>query len=212
MVRGTFETDTKDETDAAVDEHWQEPRRLMTPIPKLTTTGDPTYRPTAEAFSSTEEALGIALPPSYRAFTTEYGFGLTLGLFIIYAPVAASETRKSENVVSSARTLARENREAIAHRFLRNYAPDGYEEIVRRLVPFGYSENGDRILWDPADKNEEGALAVYVIGSGYSPVRRAGQDLGEFLTRALQPGIGGLLGNATFTLRPTFEPWPVFVE
>jgi hypothetical protein len=184
----------------------------MTPIPELTMAGESTYRPHAEAFTSAERELGISLPESYRAFTSKYGFGLTAGLFMIYVPVPASETRRSENLVSSARTLARENREAIAQRFFRNYAPDGSEEIARRLVPFGYSENGDRILWDPAEKNEEGELAVYVIGSGFSPVRRAGRDLGEFLSRALQPGVGGLLGNATFTLQPTFEPWPVFVE
>jgi len=173
--------------------------------------GEPIALPTDEALDAAGAALGTALPPSYRAFVKRYGFGLSAGLFMIYVPAPPGYTGRSQNLVDTSRVLSRELREALAHGWIR-FEPDGSEEIVRRLIPFAYSENGDRLAWDPADPTGEGEFAIYAIGEGYDPITRAAPHLVGFFEKALAPGMGGILGRANFTLEPTFKPWKMFVD
>ena len=167
--------------------------------------------PADDTLDAAGTALGLALPPSYRAFVKRYGFGLSAGMFIVYVPAPPGHVGRSQNLVDMSRVLAREVREALANKWVR-FQPGVTEEIVRRLVPFAYSENAHRLAWDPGERTGDGELTIYAIGRGYNPIHRAGPHLLAFFERALEPGVGGLFGRSNNDLEPTFDPWKMFVE
>ncbi len=173
--------------------------------------GDPIALPTDEALGAAGAALGLALPPSYRAFVKRYGCGLSAEMFIIYVPALPGDARRSVNLVNQSRVLARELREALTFGWVR-FEPHGSEEIVRRLVPFAYSENGHRLAWDPGDPTGDGEFAIYAIDVGYARTTCAAPHLLGFFEKALTPGMSGMFGQANYTLEPTFKPWKMSRE
>jgi hypothetical protein len=177
----------------------------------LSLLGEVKQIPTDAAIESASKALGIRIPSSYSAFVRRYGFGISLNNFIIYVPTEPGETRKSENLVASARTLGRENREVVAGK-LASLEPDGSEELLLRLVPFAYSENGEQLAWDPAKATGTDEYEIYLIDSRYAGVFRAGPDLTSVLERAASPRMGGLIPGATKALPRTFRPASMFVS
>lgn len=176
---------------------------MATELPRLEIVKPITYVPADSALEEAGARMGIALPPSYVAFSKRYGFGLTCGLFIIYVPVP--KPPPYGDLVAYSADLRRELEDSMAAGRMR-YEPDGSEDLIRRAVPFGGSENGNILFWDSQEKLAGDEYPIYVVGARKSGVMRAAHDLGEFLTKALQPNLGGVLGRATFTLDPTFEP------
>lgn len=174
------------------------------PLPELQQVASSTLIPTNEQLDAAAAALGIQLPASYREFAKRYGYGLTAGLFIIYVPI---EAPRCDSLVDRSRELAEELADSVRDNCI-DYKPDGSPEIIRRLIPFGYSESAHILAWDPQlPQNDE--YEIYVIGARKFGVRRTASDLREFLLKAVLPGVGGMIGRATFQLDPKFEPWNV---
>lgn len=173
----------------------------MAMIPELAVTRDvPRLIPSDEQLARAREAFGFDLPASYVQFVRRYGYGLSVNLYLIYIPKAGGD-----DLVGRSRFLAERLRDAVKHGYAR-FTPDGSRELVERLVPFGYSENGETLAWDPTMRTTSEELAVFLIGGGGRGVYRAGDDLGEFLRRTLSVDRGGIGGRAASMLQPTFEP------
>ena len=172
-------------------------------LPEIEVSGHLTTVPTDAELDEASKKLGIELPPSYRAFAKKYGFGLTYGLFYIYVPVNNSEA--GGHLVDRSEELKEEINESIEGGYMR-FTPGGSKEIAERAVPFGYSDNGHILFWDPNAKNSRGEYPIYVVWNRKSGVFLAADDFYEFLQKASEPGVGGILGRATFQLRQTFEP------
>lgn len=184
-----------------------EPRKdrvMMTILPRLEVSSGPRFVATDEQLDDAGRALGFPLPPSYRAFAREYGAGRLADLFLIVVP---GGTPGCNDLVAHSRALADSIRESLARGFVR-FSPDGSAELVARLVPFGTSENGDTLCWDPGLATPEGELPVYVIGARRDATRRAAHAFAEFVRKVLEPGMGGILGRSDGVLPPRFDPMP----
>jgi hypothetical protein len=79
-------------------------------------------------------------------------------------------------------------------------------QLVLRLVPFGKSENGNILAWDPQDEPEAEEYRIYVVGTRFSGIRRAAGSLYEFIARALMPNLDGMVGRIDVQLPATFVP------
>ncbi|WP_426730111.1 SMI1/KNR4 family protein [Myxococcus faecalis] len=178
---------------------------MPTELPILNPTGPLMAQPTDALLDEASRRLQLELPPSYREFARRYGYGLTAGLFMIAVPVDTAGAEWSEDLVERSAELAQELAASVDGKYI-SYKPDGTEERVRRLVPFGASENGDILAWDPRERAPDGEYAVYVIGARKYGVSRVAEGFAEFLNKVLEPNTGGVLARATFTLEATFEP------
>ena len=161
-------------------------------LPNLVVSAGDRFLADDSALDRASGELGVALPESYREFARRYGYGLTAGLFTIYVPVDSAGAQWNTDIVGQSSELRRELDESLDEAW-EYFGPEGSLEIVRRLVPFAGSENGDIIAWDPRDATSADELRIYRVGPRKSYVKRFGEDLGEMLRRA---------GPATFTPRP----------
>jgi len=180
---------------------------MATALPKLKAAETPIDPPDDARLDDGANKLGIALPPSYREFARKYGYGLTGDLFMIYVPVDTRGAEWSEDLAGMSKTLAGELKAAIDAGYFK-FAPDGSREIAVRLVPFGASENGHVLAWDPGAPGAGGELPIYTVGSRKDYLVRAADSLGDFLTKMSRPKQGGMFLGATDPLPPKFEPRP----
>jgi hypothetical protein len=181
---------------------------MATNLPELTVAGALREVPTDAQLDAAAREMGLPLPPSYRAFARRYGNGLTGGLFIVFVPIDRTGFDWSDDLAVRSQELKEELAESLAARTIR-YQPHGSPEILARLVPFGASENGDILAWDPGEpSSDDGELWIYVIGPRKGYVSRSASDLADFLTRMSQPGTGQILPRAEFACPATFEPQP----
>jgi SMI1/KNR4 family protein SUKH-1 len=181
---------------------------MATNLPELTVTGELREVPTDAELDDAAAQLGLTLPPSYRTFARRYGHGLTGELFIIFVPMDKTGFDWSSGLVDRSSELKEELAESLAAKTVR-FQPSGSPEIVGRLVPFGASENGDILAWDPGEpSSEDGELWIYVIGSRKGSVWRSAPDLADFLTRMSQPQTGKVLPRANFDCPRVFQPRP----
>jgi hypothetical protein len=181
---------------------------MATELPELQVTGPLRDVPSDAQLDAAAERLGLPLPPSYRAFARRYGNGLTGNLFMIYVPMDKQGFDWSTDLVDRSLDMKDEVAESIAAKII-NYRPSGSPELAARLVPFGSSENGDILAWDPAQaSSNDGELWIHVIGARMGSVWRSAPDLADFLVRMSEPNTGQVLQRATFECPPTFEPRP----
>ena len=150
------------------------------------------------AFDAAAIGLASGLPPSYQDFAATYGLGLAFGRTILFVPLPGHPEDLAHRS-PSARTFT--NR--CIDDDLVEYEPDGDEQLVRRLVPFGISEDGHHFGWDP-DEHTDGEHAIYVLGSKMLSVTRAAADLYELFARCADDRVRTTLGSGYRPLPPTF--------
>ncbi len=144
---------------------------------------------------------GRKLPPSYRDYAENLGYGLTCGLFLIYIPMGDH----CDCVTARSEVLARVNQESVAHAGTKDFEPDGNAELVLRLFPFAASENGDVLGWDLEDERD-GEYTIYRIGPRAYGMRKAGRSLHEFIECCLDARIKQVMGPGYEPLEATFKP------
>lgn len=174
-----------------------------THFPKLELTRPPTVTANKEALDSTQLQPGFKLPQSYRHFAMELGYGLLCRLLIIYIPMEGEDSLLRRNAV-----LRHTIQQGIEEELF-EYEPDGSPELAKRLVPFGISENGHILAWDPKDRSGPDEHRIYVLGSKLLAVRRAAKDLYEFVEECLDSRVKGMLGSGYSPLPAVFEPFVV---
>jgi hypothetical protein len=160
-----------------------------------------TRAPTVTATQFDHVLTEFALPPSYRAFATRYGKGLLCGLLLVYIPLGDH----CDSLATSSDELHHVIRESIDARLM-EYEPEGSESLALRLVPFGVSENGHVLGWDPNVPTGAGEFAIYVIGSKHLAMYYGGANLYEFVARCCDERVRETLGPGYKPLPATFAP------
>ena len=110
---------------------------LINELPK--TVGD------LQALTSFQFAGGYHFPKSYQAFVKEFGYGLTLGQFLIYVPMGDYCDSIFVQVSVAQSYMPDPNDEYFSPEDL---APDATLEIIKNLYLFARSENGYYLFWD----------------------------------------------------------------
>jgi hypothetical protein len=168
---------------------------------RLEFTGPPTVTSDAVTLNAVRLREGFELPPSYREFATHLGYGLLCNLFIVYIPMG----KHGDSLEIRSRELTAMLKESMDEDLF-EYEPDGAPELVERLIPFGISENGHTLTWDPDECDSTGECQIYVIGAKTLDVRRAAPNLANFVDRCLDSRVKAMIGSGYQPLPPTFKP------
>jgi hypothetical protein len=146
------------------------------------------------------EVLGLRVPASYSLFLSLFGYGL-FGKLLLFFPWDPSHP-------DHLATRSRELRGMLRHTLdldIAELAPDGSADLLEKLVPFGISENGHTICWDPAVAIRPLEPEVVLIGSKVLSCRRSGRPFGEFLRSVTTNSGAKILGPGYSALPPLFE-------
>ncbi|MBP6685950.1 MAG: hypothetical protein KA158_11060 [Leucobacter sp.] len=142
----------------------------------ITVSGAPTHEHIDFAALSGDE-----FPPSYREFITSAGWARSFGIWLIYPPVLPGY---ADGLHGRSRHLTERFRESYsdgkAEEFDWMIEPDGTWQIADALTVFGWSENGDALLWDTSARDEHGEFAVWE-SRGMNSLYLLGQSLSEAL-------------------------------
>lgn len=134
-----------------------------------------------DALDSFRFADGEGFPESYKTFVQRAGWARTLGMWLIYPPVRTGYADGRQRAVNlTARFLAMYE-DGQAEEFDWMVEPDGDWDSARSLQVFGWSENGDALLWDTSARDEHGEFAVWQSLS-LNSLHRLGNSLTEALS------------------------------
>jgi len=126
-------------------------------------------------------ADGDGYPPSYVSFVQRVGWARALDLWLIYPPVLPGW---ADGVDGRGRVLTDRFREIYAdardEEFDWKVEPDGSWDVAASAVVFGWSENGDALLWDTRTRRADGEFDVY-LSAHLDALRRIGSTLDEAL-------------------------------
>lgn len=137
---------------------------------------------------------GGGFPPSYRDFIRHSGWARTFGLWLVYPPVLPGY---ADGFVGRGGQLTRAFRAAYRDGQDENFdwmiEPDGSWELVASLTVFGWSENGDALLWDTTARDAHGEFPVWE-SVHMDTMHRRGTNLAEVLD-GLRSRAGALADN-----------------
>ncbi len=166
------------------------------PIDALSLAGSPTLEHIdLAALDGFRFADGAGYPPSYRAFVRHSGWARAFGLWLIYPPVLDGY---ADGVSGRGRVLTQrlreEYRESREEGFDWVVEPDGDWELVGRLEVFGWSENGDLLLWETTARDASGEFPIWESARMQS-LHRRGTALDQVFT-GLRERAGSLARDA----------------
>lgn len=133
----------------------------------------------ADELESFRFSNGYGFPLSYKNFVKEFGYGLTLGVFIIYIPMGDygdSVFVRSEEIKNTYID------DVLNEDIWFDIEPDATVEIVKRLYPFSHSETGLYLFWD-IDSLHNGELDIYITDFGGLGFRKVAKDLYSFIEK-----------------------------
>ncbi|MGO3885463.1 MAG: hypothetical protein ACTJHU_04120 [Mycetocola sp.] len=168
----------------------------------LAVSGTPTLEHVdLEALSSFRCADGSSYPASFREFIRHAGWGRLAGLWLIYPPVlpgyADGIQGRGAHLTAHVHSVYREGRD---EGFDWMIEPDGTWAQVPALQVFGWSENGDALLWDTASRTSDGEFPVWESRSCDS-LHLLGGSLTEALPLIVERARG-LCGSSEFDVEP----------
>ena len=170
-------------------------------IPAVQLAGPPVFRPKREDVVAHLSNEGVDPDDDYVSFLVEYGSGLWAGMFVFYVPItdlgAYSWFERLEDKSSELRSDLRQLSSM-------GFMSAASAALVDVFSASGTTENGDTVGWIV------GREGVYVHRSRSRDVERVADGFSDFMWKSISPGVGGILGNATFVLPSTFEPRPCF--
>jgi hypothetical protein len=172
----------------------------------LKLTKPPVITASPDTLGSIKLREGFRLPASYCDFAENFGYGLLCNLFIVYIPKDGGDDLVKRNA-----TLTKVILDGIENDYF-EYGPDGSPEVAQRLIPFGISENGDILCWNPNERSGPDECFIYLIGYKLGSVKRAAPDLYAFVEKCVNNDMSDLIGGATQLIRPTFRPHDVLPE
>ncbi|QRY64709.1 hypothetical protein JVX90_12595 [Gordonia sp. PDNC005] len=147
---------------------------------------------------------GDGFPPSYRDFVRHAGWGRTFGLWLIYPPVRSGY---ADGLLGRGGVLTERLRLAYvdgqSEEFDWMVEPDGNWDLPPSLQVFGWSENGDALLWDTSARHADGEFGVWE-SVGMNSLHRRGADLAEALS-AVRERTASLTDASGFDVDP-LEP------
>ncbi len=173
-------------------------------FPKLKITRPPIVTASASALESIRLQEDFQLPASYCEFAQKFGYGLLCNLFIIYIPMAEEDPLPERS--AALKSVIYEGVEEE----LFEYDPDGSPELVQCLIPFGISENGEILAWNPDEPTAPNEYAIYLIGARLYTVIRCATDLYDFVAMCLDGNRGYAIFDDSFDLiEATFVPFMI---
>lgn len=149
---------------------------------KLEVTGSTLEHGNTEFLHTYRFPNGKPFPRSYQEFVTTYGYGLSLGLFLIYIPLddyGDSWNVRSEEIQGTYIDDLEDEEEEPWF----DLEPDGSVELMKRVVPFAASENGHYLFWD-IENGKEGEFDIYITDFKGMGIIKAATDLNEFIEKA----------------------------
>jgi hypothetical protein len=170
-------------------------------FPPLEMMGPATLTVDEATLAKTRFAGNFQLPKSYRNFANRFGYGRLGGLLLIYVPMG----KKGDSLAIRFKEL-RGMLEMSMEEDLFEFEPDGSPELVQRLVPFGISENGHTLAWDPEEPTAADENAIYVVGAKALAVYKAAPNLYDFVEKLLNNDVKKVLGPGYKRLPATFQP------
>jgi hypothetical protein len=172
-----------------------------TKFPSLHLTKAPVVTAKPDTLRTIELRDGFKLPQSYCDFAQNLGYGLLCNLFIIYIPKEGGDDLIKRNA-----TLTKVLQEGVENEFF-EYEPDGSPELALSLIPFGVSENGHILAWNPNERSEPDEYYIYIVGYELGYIKRAAPNLYAFVESCIDNSISKLIGGSAQLLRPTFQPY-----
>jgi hypothetical protein len=150
------------------------------------------------------EALGFALPASYRSFCRTCGIGLAGAQFRIAvpAPFEASDLVAQAGVIAHSIGAAVSMLEdgAEPHRF---DVEGGDASVIERAFFFGAVEDGGFLFWDVSGAGEE--YDIWLLAPDLETIRFAGESLTDLFQRVTGPSVALVLGPGAEPLPARFE-------
>jgi hypothetical protein len=143
---------------------------------------------------------GFRLPDSYREFARTFGYGKLCDMYFVFIPIRGEESLSVRSEVLSDLLQQGLDEQLI------DFRPHGSPELVARLVPFGNSDSGDILAWDPEDRPAPGEYAIYLIKPRFAGIVRAANDLYEFVAKCKEGRELAPLREREGGLRPVFRP------
>ena len=144
---------------------------------------------------------GDGFPDSYRAFIRHAGWARTFGLWLIYPPVlpgfADGWHGRAGHLTARLHTAYREGRN---EEFDWMVEPDADWSLPDSLHVFGWSENGDALLWDTTSRGADGEFPVWESQS-LNSLHRLGASLSEALPSIRTQALD-LFGPHTYDIEP----------
>lgn len=117
---------------------------------------------------------GSAFPESYKDFVRNYGYGVTLGEFLIYIPMG----NKCDSIFTQTVAIKQSYIEDVCNADIWfDMEPDGSIELIKRLYPFASSENGMYLFWDIHHNKSE--YDIYMTDFRGNGIRKVGNHLYE---------------------------------
>ena len=103
--------------------------------------------------------------------------GLVFDFFIIWGPDPSPEI----NILNQAKV----QRELIEEHIKMGLWSKEKHDLLRRLIPFGTSENGDVLAWDSDSSNDDKEMDIYLLDNEQSDVVLIGSSIQDFLRNCL---------------------------
>ncbi|CAM3433233.1 hypothetical protein NODU109028_16680 [Nocardioides dubius] len=168
----------------------------------LTLAGEPTVEHLDhEVLNGHRFADGQGFPQSYRRFVENVGWGRAFGLWLIYPPVldgyADGWQGRAANLTARFRSVYQDGQREGYDWMVE---PDGSWDLCSGLEVFGWSENGDGLLWQPAARSPDGELPVWE-SRGIDSLHLLGPDLDTALA-VLRTRTRASLGPRTHDVEP----------
>lgn len=139
-------------------------------------------------------------PPSYVAYVQRVGWARLFGLWLLYPPVrpgyADGLSGRGGNLTERFRVGCRDAQE---NGYDWVIEPDGDWDLAERLEVFGWSENGDALLWDTSARDSAGEFPIWE-SPRMQALHRRGTDLGEVLAGLRERSVG--LTHPSFDAEP----------
>lgn len=144
---------------------------------------------------------GGGFPDSYRTFVRSAGWARSFGLWLIYPPVlpgyADGWRGRAGNLTSRFHTAYADGR---SEKFDWMVEPDADWALAGSLHVFGWSENGDALLWDTAARGADGEFPVWESRS-LNSLHRLGDGLRDALPRVRARAVS-LSGSLPYDIEP----------
>jgi hypothetical protein len=142
----------------------------------------------------------FALPFSYCDFASNFGYGLLCELFYIFVPGS-----HCDNLADESAGLKELIAEWVEEDLIDEYWHDTTPELVKNLIPFGTSKNGNTLAWNPNEKTAPDEYQIYVFSAKMVGVRRATPNLYEFVESCADERGKDFMGSGFQPLPLTFN-------
>ena len=154
---------------------------------------------------------GRSFPSSYTHFVSDYGYGLSMGLFLIYIPIESHPDSffiRSKAIMSTYQNVL-DNEDELWF----DLGNDLQYSNLKHLIPFASSENGHYLFWDISSHPKENEFDIYITDFRALPFTCIGHDLYQFFDKVTSSDTyKQVLPFSQKPLPKTFDPFHIVAD